>query len=71
MLFLRLVDDAGRQARVRLTDNPTDWMVVKGDMEFAPGQKNFGDYISLASDGARFVAAWTDGREGGRASMSG
>ena len=43
---------------------PTDWTTVKGDMEYAPGQHNVGDYVSLASDGLRFVAAWTDGRDG-------
>jgi hypothetical protein len=63
-VVIRIVDEVGRQARVRLTDAPTDWLAVKGDMEFAPGQHNFGDYISVASDGTQFVAAWTDGREG-------
>jgi hypothetical protein len=60
-----IVEDAqGRRSRVRVSDQSTDWLSVPGDLVFAPGQSNFGDYISLASDGAFYVAAWTDGRDG-------
>jgi hypothetical protein len=61
---LLVEDSAGRRSRVRLSDQPTDWVAIKGDMMYAPAQSNFGDYISLATDGFRYAAAWTDGREG-------
>jgi hypothetical protein len=41
----------------------SDWTKVPGDKQFAPIQRNFGDYITLASYGNTFVAAWTDGRD--------
>ncbi len=48
----------------RLTTVSTSWPDVPGDREHAPVQRNFGDYITLASDGLSGVAAWTDGRTG-------
>ena len=62
--ILRLRDKGGNGARIRLAEQPTDWRTLDADLEFATGQANAGDYISLASDGKRFVAAWTDGRDG-------
>lgn len=62
--ILRIRDEAGKASRVLLAEQPTDWRTMNADLEFATGQANAGDYISLASDGTRFVAAWTDGREG-------
>jgi hypothetical protein len=60
-----LIDDArGRRSRVKLSDQPTDWLTIKGDMMYSPAQANFGDYISVATDGPRYGAAWTDGRDG-------
>ena len=61
---LGLSDSRGQRSRVKLSEVSTDWLTVKGDNEYSPGQHNFGDYISLASDDGRYVAAWTDGREG-------
>jgi hypothetical protein len=54
----------GAFADHRLTTVSTSWPDVAGDPEHAPVQRNFGDYITLASDGLRGVAAWTDGRTG-------
>ena len=62
---LRLRDESGKGARVRLAGQPTDWRRLSADFEFAAGQANAGDYISLASDGTRFVAV-RDGRREGR-----
>jgi hypothetical protein len=62
--ILLVEDSSGRRSRVRLSDQPTDWLTIKGDPMYAPAQNNFGDYISLATDGVRYAAAWTDGREG-------
>jgi len=42
----------------------SDWTKTAPDADAAPIQRNFGDYISLASEGDKFVAAWTDGRSG-------
>jgi hypothetical protein len=62
VLHLRGVN--GAASRVVVADTATDWRTVKGDLEFSPGQHNFGDYISLAADDNSFAAAWTDGRNG-------
>lgn len=48
----------------RVSTRSTAWPDVPGDREHAPVQRNFGDYITLAADGRRGVAAWTDGRTG-------
>lgn len=47
-----------------LNSKSTDWSRVPGDHDAAPVQRNFGDYISLASAGGYLVAVWTDGRSG-------
>ena len=47
-----------------MTTVSTAWTDVPGDREHAPIQRNFGDYITLAADGPRGVASWTDGRTG-------
>jgi hypothetical protein len=61
-LSIRGRDDAFTDRRV--TTRATDWEQVPGDRAAAPIQRNFGDYIFLATQGERFVAAWTDGRTG-------
>jgi len=48
----------------RLSTEGSDWATTRGDMEYAPFQRIYGDYITLASDGRSLVAAWTDGRLG-------
>ena len=40
----------------------TDWTEAPGDRKYAPIQRNFGDYITLASHDHLLVATWTDAR---------
>jgi len=63
-VILLVEDSAGHRSRVRLSDQATDWVAIRGDNAYSPGQHNFGDYISLTTDGVRYAAAWTDGRDG-------
>jgi len=63
-VFLSVRTAAGVYEDIQLNTVSTDWLKVPGDMDHAPIQRNFGDYISLASDGRGLVAAWTDGRSG-------
>jgi hypothetical protein len=63
-VFLSIQDPNGGFADFRVTTRPTDWQQVAGDRALAPVQRNFGDYIFLAAEGDRLVAAWTDGRTG-------
>ena len=49
---------------IKLNTVSTDWTKTPGDKQYAPIQRNFGDYITLASDGRLLAAAWTDGRNG-------
>ncbi|MDH3457058.1 MAG: glycoside hydrolase [Gemmatimonadota bacterium] len=58
------IGSGGRFEDHRLTTVSTSWLDVPGDREHAPVQRNFGDYITLAADGQRGLAAWTDGRTG-------
>lgn len=55
---------AGRSRDVRMTRVATAWTEVPGDREHAVVQRNMGDYISIAGQGKRWAAAWTDGRSG-------
>jgi hypothetical protein len=48
----------------RLSTVSTSWPGVAGDLEYAPVHRNFGDYITVSTDGRRGAAAWTDGRTG-------
>jgi hypothetical protein len=54
----------GAFADYRLSTVSTSWPDVPGDREYAPVHRNFGDYITVASERRRGVAAWTDGRTG-------
>jgi hypothetical protein len=54
----------GKHQILTLTSAPTDWSKVQGDKDYAPVQRNFGDYISLTATRKYLVAAWTDGRSG-------
>lgn len=49
---------------VRLSEVSTDWLETPGDPEHSPIQRNFGDYVTLASDGEVLVATWVDARDG-------
>jgi hypothetical protein len=63
-VFLSVLSEAGRVERVQLNTASSDWATTKGDGKYAPIQRIYGDYITLASDGNALVAAWTDGRRG-------
>jgi hypothetical protein len=58
------VGSAGSFGDHRLTTVSTSWPDVPGDREHAAVQRNFGDYITLAANDLRGVAAWADGRTG-------
>lgn len=60
---------AGCSRDVRMTRVATSWTEVPGDREHAVVQRNMGDYISIAGQGRRWAAAWTDGRSGRSAIM--
>lgn len=48
-----------------ITTVPSDWTRMPPAETYEPPfQKNAGDYITLAAHGNRFVAVWTDGRDG-------
>jgi len=63
-VYLSWRSPAGDWTDIRLTSVSTRWDLTPGDREHAMVQRNFGDYITLASDGDRFLASWTDGRDG-------
>lgn len=49
---------------LKINEATSDWKNVQGDKKYAPVQRNFGDYITLASDMHKVIAVWTDGRNG-------
>jgi hypothetical protein len=59
----------GGSRDVRITEAATSWTKVAGDPKHAVVQRNMGDYISIAGQGNRWAAAWTDGRTGRSAIM--
>jgi hypothetical protein len=59
-----LRDGVAKFEDIKLNTVSTDWTKTPGDKQYAPIQRNFGDYITLASYNNVFVAAWTDGRQG-------
>ena len=61
-VYLTLVTPQKGLFHTKLSSAASDWTTVSGDKQFAPVQRNFGDYITLAASGKRFVAVWTDGR---------
>ena len=63
-VFLSIPVDGANSQNVKMNTVGSDWEKVPGDRQFAPIQRNFGDYITLASHGNTFVATWTDGRDG-------
>jgi hypothetical protein len=62
-VYLTLMDHEKSQD-IKLDDNPTQWEATQGDSANAPVQRVFGDYITLTSHANRYLATWTDGRNG-------
>ena len=63
-VYLSLVSKGRQSETLKLNTASSDWAATKGDMKYAPIQRIYGDYITLAGDGNSLVGAWTDGREG-------
>lgn len=63
-VYLSILTERNHFESMKLNTESSDWAATKGDMKYAPIQRIFGDYISLASDGRSLAAAWTDGRQG-------
>ena len=63
-VYLSLLPKNKNFQNIKVNTVSTDWAKVSGDKQYAPIQRNFGDYITLASYNNVFVAAWTDGRQG-------
>ncbi len=61
---LSVLSEGGPIESAELNTVSSDWATTKGDQKYAPIQRIYGDYITLASDGHTMVAAWTDGRYG-------
>jgi hypothetical protein len=49
---------------LKLNSASSNWALTQGDKDYAPFQRNYGDYISLTAHGSHLYAVWTDGREG-------
>ena len=63
-VYLSILTEQEHFETMKLNTESSDWAATKGDMKYAPIQRVFGDYITLATDGNSLVAAWTDGRQG-------
>lgn len=63
-VYLSILTEGKEFETMKLNTESSDWATTKGDMKYAPIQRVFGDYITLATDGTSLVAAWTDGRQG-------
>jgi len=63
-VYLSLISEGERLEVTKLNTASSDWAATQGDEKYAPIQRIYGDYITLASDGKNLVAAWTDGRTG-------
>jgi hypothetical protein len=63
-VYLSILTEGKHFETMKLNTESSDWATTKGDMKYAPIQRVFGDYITLATDGTSLVAAWTDGRQG-------
>ena len=61
-VYLSILNEGKHFETLKLNTESSDWALTKGDMKYAPIQRVFGDYITLATDGNSLVAAWTDGR---------
>jgi hypothetical protein len=63
-VYFSVLVEGGSFQNIKMNTISSDWAKVPGDKQFAPIQRNFGDYITLASHSNVFVATWTDGRDG-------
>jgi hypothetical protein len=63
-VYLSILTEGKHFETMKLNTQSSDWATTKADMKYAPIQRVFGDYITLATDGNSLVAAWTDGRQG-------
>jgi hypothetical protein len=63
-VYLSILTEGIHFETLKLNTESSDWAATKADMKYAPIQRVFGDYITLATDGNSLVAAWTDGRQG-------
>ena len=63
-VYLSILTAGKHFETMKLNTESSDWAATKADMKYAPIQRVFGDYITLATDGNSLVAAWTDGRQG-------
>jgi hypothetical protein len=55
---------------VKVNGASTVWETTAGDSVYAPVQRTFGDYITLTSYNDKYLATWTDGRNGNTAIYS-
>ncbi len=63
-VYVSILSEARRFESFKLNTVSSDWATTKGDEKYAPIQRIFGDYITLASNDNVLVATWTDGRHG-------
>lgn len=63
-VYLSIVKGAQTIQDIKINSVSTDWKKTQGDREYAPIQRNFGDYISITSFRNSLFAVWTDGRSG-------
>ena len=62
--YLSVLIEGLRFQDFKINTISTDWTKAPGDKKYAPIQRNFGDYITLASHDNLLVATWTDARSG-------
>ena len=63
-VYLSILSEGKHFETIKLNTESSDWAMTKGDVKYAPIQRVFGDYITLATDGKSLLAVWTDGRQG-------
>lgn len=63
-VYLSILIEGLRFQDFKINTICTDWTKAPGDRKYAPIQRNFGDYITLASHDHLLVATWTDARSG-------
>lgn len=63
-VYLSVLNKGLRFQDLKINTISTDWSKAPGDKKYAMIQRNFGDYITLASHENTLVATWTDARNG-------
>jgi len=63
-VYLSILTEESKFQDIKINTISTDWNIVPGDKKYAPIQRNFGDYITIASINQYIIATWTDGRNG-------